>query len=719
MADPRIDRTGSRAAPDGEPCPPRPGAAGRGATVCRQWLGPGRLPEPRARALAARIVACALALLPPQAWAQDDALVFGSDQDYPPYEYLNERGEPIGFTVDLVRALARELGEPIAIRLGPWPAIFHAFEVEGSVDFLDLFYTPERAVRVEYTTAFAVVYDEVFVRREAPRACAYEDLAGKEVIVQRASTTEEHLSRHARGARLMRVPSEPAALRLLAAGFHDCAIVTSVAGRLAIKKYGLAGLVTSGEPVRPRDYAFAVHKENLALRDRLNAALAALKASGEFQRIYDRWFGELEPPTAAQAFLRAYGGWVLLAVLLVSAGVFGWNRALAVRVDERTKALGAATQRLKDLFDNANDAIFLVDPDTGRILDANRRASERYGYSRAELLAMRVHELGAPDEAGEVTTSLERLSAAGHAMIERTHRRKNGAPVDVEISARVIEIDGRRVAEAFVRDISERKCVERERGRLAGELARSNAELEAFVYTISHDLKAPLITIGGFARLAERDLAAGDRAHARDSLGEICNAAGGMQALIEDLLALSRIGHIVGEREPVAFGELMAEVLARLRAPIASTGAQVSVIEPMPALRVDRMRFVQVMQNLVDNAIKFHREGVAPQVEIGALGAEGECRLYVRDNGVGIGEKYREKIFELFQRLDTRIEGTGVGLTIVRRIVELHDGRVWVESESGRGSTFWIALPDSVIVARPAPDHDTEGVGRKASPTDA
>jgi polar amino acid transport system substrate-binding protein len=319
------------------------------------------------RAFAAALVLGCAFWTPVAERARAAALVFGGDQDYPPYEYLNDKGKPVGFNVDIIRAVARELGEPIEVRLGRWPEIIREFEVGRTVHITDLFYTEERARRVEYTVPFAIVYDEVFVRRESPQACVFENLAGKEVIVQRASTTEEYLSNHARGAKPVPVDSEPAALRLLAAGFHDCAIVRRVTGRLAIQKYGLTNLVTSGRPIRPRDYAFVVHKGNLALRDRLNAALNALEASGEYQQTYDRWFGALEPPTRAQTFLRAYGGWAAVTALLLAAMILGWNRTLAARVEMRTAALSAATRRQRDLFDNANDAIFVVEPESGRI----------------------------------------------------------------------------------------------------------------------------------------------------------------------------------------------------------------------------------------------------------------------------------------------------------------------------------------------------------------
>jgi PAS domain S-box-containing protein len=247
-------------------------------------------------------------------------------------------------------------------------------------------------------------------------------------------------------------------------------------------------------------------------------------------------------------------------------------------------------------------------------------------------------------------------------------------------------------------DITERKQARQDRERLVAELTTRNAEMENFVYTISHDLKAPLVTIGGFAKLLAKDLERGDRQRGQESVEEIRKAADGMQQLIEDLLLLSRTGQIEGVPEDVDLEALLSDIQTLCASLIQRERATLRVVSPLPKVHVDRTRFGQVLQNLLDNAVKFHREGVDPVIEIGAKRNGGETRLFVRDNGIGIEKRYQEKIFGLFQRLETNREGTGVGLTIARRIVEQHEGRLMVESEPGKGSIFWITLPDWVIV---------------------
>lgn len=246
--------------------------------------------------------------------------------------------------------------------------------------------------------------------------------------------------------------------------------------------------------------------------------------------------------------------------------------------------------------------------------------------------------------------------------------------------------------------VTERKQAEMERERLLDELTVRNVEMEAFIYTISHDLKSPLITIGGFSSLLAKDIAHGDRAAVSDSLAEIKKAVNLMQTHISDLLLLSRTGRVSAERADVSLTALLDEVIGQFGRRLEDENAQLTIALDLPSIRVDRNGMVRVFTNLIDNALKYRRRESVPRIEIGWLRQEGDLRLFVRDNGQGIKREYQQRIFGLFQRADSETEGTGVGLAISKRVIEVHGGRIWVESERGRGSTFWIALPGSLQV---------------------
>ncbi|MCP3964397.1 MAG: hypothetical protein GY719_41745 [bacterium] len=239
-----------------------------------------------------------------------------------------------------------------------------------------------------------------------------------------------------------------------------------------------------------------------------------------------------------------------------------------------------------------------------------------------------------------------------------------------------------------------------EREHLIEDLEAKNQELERFTYTVSHDLKSPLVTIKGFLGLLEKDAAAGDADRLQRDVERIGAAADTMGQLLGELLELSRIGRMVNPPEDVPLAGLVAEALEVVAGRIGENGVAVEIAPDLPVVRGDRVRLLEVMQNLVENAIKFMGDQPAPRIEIGARQDPGEPSpvFYVADNGIGIEPRFHDKVFGLFERLDQQVDGTGVGLTVVKRIVEIHGGRIWVESEGeGRGTTFCFTLPDEEV----------------------
>jgi signal transduction histidine kinase len=259
----------------------------------------------------------------------------------------------------------------------------------------------------------------------------------------------------------------------------------------------------------------------------------------------------------------------------------------------------------------------------------------------------------------------------------------------------LFDLNGQVVGTASIGDdITERTRAEREREALISELEAKNAELEQFTYTVSHDLKSPLVTIKGFLGFLKEDIAAGDTARFHADIERIGSAAEKMEQLLKELLELSRIGRKMNPPQEVRFEELAREAMELVHGQLEARAATVRIQPNLPAVYGDRQRLVEVLQNLIDNAAKFAGNQVHPQIEIGQRGQEGGRPVfYVKDNGIGIAPKHHEQIFGLFNKLDPNAEGTGVGLALVKRIVEFHGGRIWVESEPGRGAAFYFTLP--------------------------
>ena len=234
------------------------------------------------------------------------------------------------------------------------------------------------------------------------------------------------------------------------------------------------------------------------------------------------------------------------------------------------------------------------------------------------------------------------------------------------------------------------------RKKLILELENKNAELERFTYTVSHDLKSPLFTIRGFLGYLEQDALSGNMTRLKSDMQRISDATDKMQRLLNELLELSRVGRLTNEPTLFSFRELANEALELVQGRIMERGIAVHIDRNLPDVYGDRPRLLEVLQNLLDNAAKFMGDQREPRIEIACEGEEeGKPILYLRDNGMGIPVEHFERVFGLFNKLDPKTEGTGIGLALVKRIVEVNGGRIWLESEVGEGSTFFFTLPAS------------------------
>jgi len=280
---------------------------------------------------------------------------------------------------------------------------------------------------------------------------------------------------------------------------------------------------------------------------------------------------------------------------------------------------------------------------------------------------------------------------------ELTMFRKDGTAFPAELSSAVFnDSEGRSRTSMILRDVTGRKRAEQEREELIAQLTGKNIELEQFVYTVSHDLKSPLVTIRGFLSYLEADALGGNLERLKGDIQRISNAVGKMHELLKDLLELSRVGRFVNPPQVVSFEELARDAIELVQGKIQERGVNVEVQPGLPAVYGDRTRLLEVLQNLLENAVKYMGDQPEPRIEIGWRGMEnGRVVLYVKDNGIGIAPEYRERIFGLFNKLDAHNEGTGVGLTLVKRIIEYHGGMIWVEGGVGKGSAFLFTLEET------------------------
>ena len=402
------------------------------------------------------------------------------------------------------------------------------------------------------------------------------------------------------------------------------------------------------------------------------------------------------------------GGEILGALTIYSdqLGVFGIQEvklledlvsdlAFGLRTLRERQALRQSEAELHAILESTGDGILAVDREGEKVIKTNRRYAEMWripqsiidtGDNRAlrnfvlnqltdpDTFLKRVHELYNTD-----TVAVDTLAFKDGRILER-----HGFPMMLEemILGRVWSF----------RDITERKRQEK-------ELQEKNLELERFTYTVSHDLKSPLVTVKTFLGYLERDMLTPDTERIKQDADYIRGAADKMWQLLDELLNLARVGRKVNPPTRVTFQQVAREAIGLVAGRISTSGAEVRVAETAVELEGDRPRLVEIWQNLVENACKFMGDQPQPLVEAGVEQRGAETVFFVRDNGVGIDPRHRDRVFSLFEKLDPKGEGTGMGLALVKRVVELYQGRIWVESDGlGQGANFLFTLPAAVVI---------------------
>jgi PAS domain S-box-containing protein len=359
------------------------------------------------------------------------------------------------------------------------------------------------------------------------------------------------------------------------------------------------------------------------------------------------------------------------------------------------KKIKYSETRYRKLFETARTGILILDAATGMIVDVNPFMIEILGFSYEQFQGKSIWDIGPFKDIIPNKDKFLELQGKEYVQYENLPlETADGRRIDVEFVSNQYEIDNKKVIQCGIRDITARKQADDERRRYTEELKRSNQDLQQFAYVASHDLQEPLRMITSYLQLIERRYKDKLDADANDFIQFAVDGAKRLQSLIIGLLEYSRIGTHGKPFEKIEINNVIARVLTDLKLQISETEAVVNSGE-MPAVTCDRIQMSRLFQNLIQNSIKFRRAGTDPVIDLSCKKTDNEYTFCVCDNGIGIEKEYYDRIFTIFQRLHSQDEypGTGIGLSLSKRIVERHGGRIWIESDYGNGTSFYFTLP--------------------------
>ncbi len=373
---------------------------------------------------------------------------------------------------------------------------------------------------------------------------------------------------------------------------------------------------------------------------------------------------------------------ISFVVFFVLPGATAIATYAAIKIKEGEK-------RFKNLFQSINDGIYITNLSRTKIFEVNRAACEKTGYTRDELIENSMWSLDKDRDREEAMDIVKDLKKGESKRFEAVHIKKDEKEYEVEVNARKINYEGREAILNIARDISERKRMER-------ELKRTNKNLKDYTYAVSHDLKEPLRGVSTFTSFLLEDYTSQLDEEGKEYLLRMRNTVNRMGDLIEDLLTLSRVGRKHVEFSKVNLNDLLEEIKMDQINRIRENNAEI-INDDLPTVGCQRTWIKQVFSNLISNGIKFN-DSEEPKVRVNYKDNGSYYEFVVADNGIGIPEKLQDKIFKIFERLNSReYDGTGAGLAICKKVVKEHDGEIWVSSERGEGSEFHFTVKKGLI----------------------
>ena len=668
------------------------------------------------------LILCAIAC-PLDAVANDDGLIHtnlhgkvivGSEIDYPPYALVDSEGNADGFSVDVIKAVAKTLNIEIEFKVGPWNQVKGMLE-RGEIDMLPLVaYSTERAKKFDFSSPYIISHAVAFIRKGSSDISSIEGLRGKEVIAMRSDSTHDLIRNSGITDKITLTNTMGDALKLLASGSHDFVIAPKLTGLMLLKDLGIDNVVSFGPNLEAygKGYAFAVKNGDSDLLEHLNNGLALIKASGEFDRIYNKWFGHIDPkPLISEGLKKALMVAGSLIAILLLLFLF-WNVSLRKTVSERTKELDYE-KRMAQKYLQVLKALVVVLDREGIVTLANNNMCKALGWENKEIVGENWFENFLPVDAREASReaflSLMDQQAPPVEFFENNILHRDGTERLVAWHNTIVEDDDGNIIGTLSsgEDVTDIRKSEAKMKVLEESFyqAQKMEALGTLVGGIAHDFNNMLAGMTGNLYLIKKKIK--ENPELVEKVNRVEQLAYRAAEMIQQLLTFARKGHI--EMRPLPLTSFLKETLKLLRTSIPENiTLDYKVSSELLFINGDATQLHQAVMNLVSNARDALENSSKPCIIVKLERFEADSRfivkhpyftkgpyghLSVEDNGEGIPEENIEHLFDPFFTTKEQGKGTGLGLAMVFGAIKSHNGYIEVKSNIDAGTCFHIYLP--------------------------
>ncbi|MDW7673488.1 MAG: transporter substrate-binding domain-containing protein [Bacillota bacterium] len=631
-----------------------------------------------------------------EAWPTDEIIIIGGDENYPPYEYVDEDGVYRGFNVDIIKAVALQQGLEISFRPMPWSEAVIAL-ANGEVHAIQgMTQTKIRQEKFLFSDPYVVNSQAIFVLKDRSYPISLADLKGRTVAVQEFDYAHDLLNAM-EGVTLAVASDQEEAIDLLLEKKVDAFVGNRLTGMYLIQKHKKWDQIKIiGEKLEPTEYGLAVTKENEVLLELFNQGIAKIKDNGIYDEIYKKWFGEEVSPPNRLLEKILYGISILL--LLVLAGtlvVFHWNRGLKIEVDKRTKELACLNEELliskntiaererfkEQILDSLYVGLLTFDQ-SGRLTSINKKAAHLVKVERG-FLGKHYSEL--PINELINTKLMQRALSSGDSYFDNEIKLKEfGEEATWEYNIFPL-LDEEKQVNGLILNIKDVTHVK----KLQSVLARQDKieSLGRLVAGIAHELRNPLTAIKTFVELIPVKL---DNARFREELIHyVPMEIERLNNLVKDLLEYSKPRQ--PRKELVVLKPLIDDVINLFHKQLKDKGVELEAkVDPNLNIFVDKQQLKQIVINLVLNGLEASSAGGKITI-LGYLANDTKVRIIVRDSGTGIEDTDFDKLFDPF--FTNKKDGTGLGLSIAYQYTKENQGAIWLESQLGRGTNVYLEFP--------------------------